>query len=30
MVEYVDSLHGSLDNNYQGWHTAKLNEANKA
>jgi cation diffusion facilitator CzcD-associated flavoprotein CzcO len=24
MVEYVDSLHKSLENNYQGWHTAKL------
>jgi len=24
MVEYVESLHGSLDNGYQGWHTSKL------
>ncbi|KAK0315997.1 hypothetical protein LTR82_012290 [Friedmanniomyces endolithicus] len=24
MVEYTTSLHGSLENNYQGWHTDKL------
>ncbi|KAK5121811.1 hypothetical protein LTR85_004686 [Meristemomyces frigidus] len=24
MVEYTTSLHESLDNNYQGWHTAKV------
>jgi len=27
MVEYVNSLHGSLDNNYCGWHTSKLGTA---
>jgi len=23
MVDYVDSLHKSLENNYQGWHVEK-------
>lgn len=23
MVEYLEHLHGSLENNYQGWHVQK-------